>query len=91
MTYPEQAALALAAENVLTFLAFGWDKWRAGRGKRRISEQALLLFAAAGGIVAAYLAMSVFRHKTQKSSFRWRIHAIALAWVALGAALLTLR
>ena len=55
--------------NVVTFCAFGLDKWKAKRKEkkesvRRIPEKRLLALAALGGSVGALLGMRAFRHKT---------------------------
>lgn len=65
--------------NALAFTAFGFDKWRAGRGGRRIRESTLLWLVFLCGCVGAELGARVFHHKTRKASFRWR--AIALTVV----------
>ena len=39
----------LLAANAVAFLVFGIDKWKAVKGRWRIPEKTLLLFAAAGG------------------------------------------
>lgn len=59
----------LLAINIVAFAAYGIDKYKAVRGKFRISERTLLLLAAAGGAVGAYAAMRIFRHKTLKKRF----------------------
>ena len=59
----------LAGINVLAFLTFGWDKWAARRGGRRVPEARLLLLATLTGWLGAWIAVSVFRHKTVKTSF----------------------
>src|SRR5215207_7082292 len=38
-----------ATINVVTFLTFGYDKWRAGRSGQRVSELTLVMFGAIGG------------------------------------------
>ncbi|MCA9292158.1 MAG: DUF1294 domain-containing protein, partial [Phycisphaerales bacterium] len=43
---------------LVTFLTFGWDKWRATRHGRRVRERTLHLMEAAGGIVGALVAMT---------------------------------
>lgn len=59
--------------NVLTFVVFGLDKWKARRGRWRVPEATLLGLAAVGGSVGAWLAMLLFRHKTQKKKFRYGV------------------
>jgi len=74
-------AVWLVAINLATYLMYAWDKHRAKKGQRRISERELLLWALAGGSPAAFFAMRRFRHKTQKTSFRvqyWAIVAIQI-------------
>lgn len=61
--------------NLVTFLIFGLDKWKAKRKEkkdsvRRVPEKNLLLLAAAGGSVGALLGMKVFHHKTLHRAFR---------------------
>ena len=74
--------------NLLAFAAMGIDKWRAIRRVPRTSERALLLCALPRGVLGAWPGMSTFRHKTRKTSFRWKMAgvtlmnaaAVALAW-----------
>lgn len=66
----------LVIANVISFAMFGIDKQRARAGQRRISERALLLSAAVSGTVGAWVAMSVFRHKTAKRSFQVKMAAV---------------
>jgi uncharacterized membrane protein YsdA (DUF1294 family) len=63
--------------NVVTFLAFGFDKWRAGRSGRRTPELTLLMLAVMGGWPGGLLGMKLFRHKTAKGSFQFK-YALAL-------------
>ena len=53
----------LLAANAVAFLVFGIDKWKAVKGRWRIPEKTLLLFAAAGGSPGALAGMFVFHHK----------------------------
>lgn len=69
--------------NVLTFLIYGIDKWKARRGKWRIPEDPLIWLAIAGGSIGALLGMYVFRHKTQHRKFTLGVPAILLVQVAL--------
>ena len=75
--------LYLIAINVVTFLVYGLDKWKAKRDAWRISETTLLLLAAAGGSVGALLGMQIFRHKTKHVKFTVGVPAILLVQVAL--------
>ena len=72
----------LLAVNVLTFIVFGVDKWKAQRGRWRVPEATLLGLAALGGSVGAWLAMQLFRHKTQKKKFRYGVPALFVLQVA---------
>ena len=51
--------------SVITFFMYGVDKFKAQRGKWRISEKALLISSFIGGAVGGFLAMQLFRHKTK--------------------------
>ena len=55
----------LTVINVVTFLVYGIDKWKAKQGSWRISEATLLMLAVIGGNIGALLGMKVWRHKTQ--------------------------
>lgn len=56
--------------SLATFLVYGWDKWAAKRGKRRVPEKNLHLLALIGGWPGALLAQNFLRHKSSKASFR---------------------
>lgn len=75
-----------AGMSLATFLAYGWDKRRARLGGSRVPEKTLHSFELLGGWPGALLGMRVFRHKTQKRSFRRVSLAIILlhlaAWCA---------
>ena len=72
----------LLAVNVLTFIVYGVDKWKARRGHWRVPEASLLGLAALGGSVGAWLAMQLLRHKTQKKKFRYGVPALFVLQVA---------
>ncbi len=63
------AVAYLWAINLLTLLAFGWDKLRAKRRKRRVPEAKLLWLAVISGGPGAVLGRWIFRHKTRKRRF----------------------
>ena len=69
--------------NVLTFLVFGIDKWKARRGRWRIPEDTLLWMSIVGGSIGALVGMYLFRHKTQKRKFNLGIPAILVAQAVL--------
>ena len=66
----------LALATIVTFASFGIDKVQARRGGRRIAERTLLAMVFVGGTIGALVAMPVFRHKTVKSSFRWKLAGV---------------
>ncbi|MET3731301.1 DUF1294 domain-containing protein [Moheibacter stercoris] len=69
--------------NLITFIAFAWDKHKAKNNQRRISESTLLLLTLFGGTIGAILAMILFRHKTAKTSFLLKVAAIILFQILL--------
>lgn len=56
--------------NIIAFLLYGMDKWKAKLGAWRIPEKTLLGIALLGGGLGALLGMQLFRHKTRHLSFR---------------------
>lgn len=75
--------LYLVAINVVTFLLYGIDKFKAKRSKWRIPESVLLGLAVIGGSVGAWLGMIVWRHKTQHKKFRYGIPLILAMQIAI--------
>ena len=69
--------------NVLTFLVYGIDKWKAKQGSWRISEVTLLTLAIIGGSIGALLGMQVWHHKTMHKKFKYGLPLILLAQIAL--------
>ena len=69
--------------NILTFLLYGIDKWKAKRARWRIPESVLLGMAAFGGSIGAWLGMRVWHHKTQHKKFRYGVPAILVAQIVL--------
>lgn len=79
---------AFLVMSLWAFVAFWWDKRQARLRGSRISEKTLLLLTALAGAPGALLGMKVFRHKTVKSSFRWKFFLCLLPnliwiWLAL--------
>lgn len=79
--------LFLALLNLVTFLVYGMDKYKARQDLPRIAERTLLLLAVLGGSLGALLGMHIFHHKTRHWYFRYGIPLILLAQLALGFAL----
>ena len=73
----------LLSVNLITFLMYGLDKWKAKKDKWRVPEKVLLLMAAVGGSIGAFLGMRIFHHKTQKWKFKLGVPVIFLLQVAL--------
>ena len=69
--------------NVITFLIYGIDKWKAKQGSWRISEATLLLLAIIGGSIGALLGMQVWHHKTMHKKFKYGLPLILLSQIAL--------
>lgn len=59
----------LVGINILTWMVYGIDKWKARNSQWRIPERTLLLLTLAGGSVGAAAGMMVFRHKIRKPKF----------------------
>lgn len=62
-------ALLLLIWNVVVFVIYGYDKWAARNGERRVRESTLIACAFGFGGVGALAAMKLFRHKTRKLVF----------------------
>ena len=73
----------LVCINVVTFFLYGADKWKAKKGKRRISEKSLLSAVVLGGSVGGLVGMYTFRHKTRKAKFYLGVPTILALQVAL--------
>jgi uncharacterized membrane protein YsdA (DUF1294 family) len=76
----------LIAFNIVTFVAFGYDKAVAPQGATRVPEAILLALTLLGGCIGAMIARPLFRHKTQKTSFRlifWPCVIVSIALVTV--------
>ena len=73
----------LLAINVLTFLIYGLDKYKAKRAKWHICERTLLSMALVGGSIGAWLGMKVWHHKTMHKKFKYGIPAILSLQIVL--------
>lgn len=81
----QTALYYLLAVNLLTFVIYGIDKYKARHNRWRVREASLLLLAILGGSIGALLAMRVFRHKTQHKKFRYGVPAILLVQLVIAA------
>lgn len=61
--------LYLLVINVITFIVFGIDKYKAVKHRYRIRVRTLLGLVCIGGSLGGLLAMYLFRHKTNKKQF----------------------
>ena len=76
-------AYYLLAINVVTFIVYGIDKYKAKKAKWRIPKATLLLLAVLGGSIGAWMGMKVWHHKTMHKKFKYGIPAILLIQIAL--------
>ena len=76
-------AYYLLAINVVAFIMYGIDKYKAKKAKWRIPEATLLLLAILGGSIGAWMGMKVWHHKTMHKKFKYGIPAILLIQIAL--------
>lgn len=72
----------LAGINIMTFIVYGIDKWKAKHLKWRISEATLLGLAIIGGSIGAWLGMKTWHHKTMHWKFKYGIPFILLLQIA---------
>jgi uncharacterized membrane protein YsdA (DUF1294 family) len=81
--------LFLLGLNIVAFLAFGIDKYKAQHNMWRIPESTLLTMATLGGSIGALAGMKVWRHKTLHNKFRIGIPVIivlqimAIVWFTM--------
>ena len=68
--------------NIIAFILYGIDKWRARNNSWRIPEATLFLVAIIGGSVGAILGMRIWHHKTRHPSFVIGLPAILLLQIA---------
>lgn len=71
----------LIAINIVTFAAFGIDKWKAINGRWRISEARLMSLSAVGGSLGGILGMYFFRHKTKHIKFLIGLPVLLIAHI----------
>ncbi len=69
--------------NIITFLLYGADKYKAVHRRWRIPEAVLMWAAVLGGSVGALAAMYAFRHKTRHKKFTIGVPLILILETAL--------
>ena len=84
----EETICYLLAINIATFFLYGIDKYKAKKGRWRISEATLLTMAAIGGSIGAWAGMRLWHHKTMHKKFKYGIPVIIIFQVALAVYLL---
>ena len=67
--------------NVVTAIAYAYDKLAAPRGGRRVRERTLWLLCLAGGVLGAWIVFLGMRHKTRHRTF-WAVQiAATVVWL----------
>ena len=69
--------------NIVTFLVYGIDKWKAKQGSWRISEATLLMLAVIGGSIGALFGMKIWHHKTMHKKFKYGLPLILIIQIIL--------
>jgi uncharacterized membrane protein YsdA (DUF1294 family) len=77
--------------SIAAFGTYGYDKSIAGHNVTRVPEVVLHALTAVGGTFGSFLGMQVFRHKTQKKSFRLVFWAIVIVQIVVIVLLATRR
>lgn len=72
----ESITIIIVIINIVTFIIYGIDKYKAKKGKWRIPENSLIGLAIIGGSIGAYLGMRVWHHKTMHLKFKYGIPLI---------------
>ena len=73
----------LLAINIVTFLLYGIDKYKAKKGRWRVSEATLIALAVIGGSIGAWGGMHIWHHKTKHKKFKLGIPTIIILQIAL--------
>ena len=77
------------AVNIATFFLYGIDKYKARKGRWRISEATLLMMAVIGGSIGAWSGMRLWHHKTMHKKFKYGIPIIIILQVTIAVYLQT--
>ena len=79
----EETICYILTINIATLLLYGIDKYKAKKGRWRISEATLLLMAVIGGSIGAWAGMRLWHHKTMHKKFKYGIPVIIIMQIAL--------
>ena len=85
----EEIICYLLAVNIATFFLYGIDKYKARKGRWRISEATLLMMAVIGGSIGAWSGMRLWHHKTMHKKFKYGIPIIIILQVTIAVYLQT--
>ena len=69
--------------NVLSFVLFGIDKFKAIHHQYRIAEKVLLGSCVIGGCFGGYIGMKVFHHKTLHTTFQIIVPLSCFLWIGV--------
>ena len=81
----------LLAINIITFLAMGFDKFKAKKGHWRTPEKTLIMLVVLGGGIGGIAGMKFFRHKTKKPRFYIGFPMILILEIVIAIVLLTIK
>ena len=73
----------IAILNVITFMIYAIDKWKAKKNRWRIPESILLLLAVLGGSIGAWIGMKIWHHKTMHKKFKYGIPLIMILQIGM--------
>ena len=73
----------LLAINFVSFFLYGIDKYKAKKGRWRISEATLLMMAVIGGSIGAWAGMRLWHNKTMHKKFKYGIPIIIILQISL--------
>ena len=79
----------LLAVNIATFFLYGIAKYKARKGRWRLSEATLLMMAVIGGSIGAWSGMRLWHHKTMHKKFKYGIPIIIILQVTIAVYLQT--
>ncbi len=79
----------LALINIITFIMYGADKYKAIHNQWRIPEATLITAAIIGGSIGAWCGMKVWHHKTMHLKFKYGVPLIFILQMTSAIYLLT--